>query len=232
MQKVKNKKAAETEIPKAEAKKTRKRSKSSRDELLTAAMYLFWEKGFAETRVEEVLARAGAHPGTMYYYFKSKDQVLLGVLDKLTEELYPLLLAPVWEKEKDPIERIFKLLARYREAIRGSKFSYGCPVGRLAMEISPEMVEARKKMAEYFEAWSGAVRQCLEAAGKRLPRGLDLRALSRFVLAVMEGGVMQSRAYRSIEPFDQAVAQLRNYFDKLMAEAVSEGGSYWESLRK
>lgn len=215
-----------------DAKKTRKRSQSSRDELLTAATHLFREKGYAETRVEEVLVQAGVSTGAMYHHFRSKQELLLGVLDKLMEDLVPVLLAPVWEKEKDPIERIFKLLGRYREAIVASKFDYGCPVGRLALEISPGMVEAHAKIAANFEAWSSAVRKCLEPAGKRLPRGLDLRALSRFVLAVMEGGVMQSRAYKSVEPFDQAVAQLGNYFDKLMAEAVAQGGSYWESLRK
>jgi TetR/AcrR family transcriptional repressor of nem operon len=232
MEKVKKKRGVETEVTSPEPKKTRNRSKSSRDELLAAAMYLFWERGYADTGVNDVLARSESSSGTLYHYFRSKEDLLLGVLDKLTEELYPVLLAPIWEKEKDPIERIFKLLARYREAIIGTKFSYGCPVGRLAMEISPEMVEANKKIAANFEAWSGVVRKCLEDAAKRLPRGLDMRRLSRFVLTAMEGGVMQSRAYKSIEPFDQAVASLRDYFQKLMDQAVSEGASYWGSLRK
>jgi len=232
IEKTEVKNAVETTPVSQETKKTRKRSKSSRNELLMAATQLFWEKGYAETRMHDVLVLAGVSTGAMYHHFRSKEELLLGVLDRLTENLVSVLLAPVWEKEKDPIERIFRLLGKYREAIVGSKFSFSSPVGRLAMEISPEMVEAHKKIAANFESWSSSVRKCLEAAGKRLPRGLDLRALSRFVLAVMEGAVMQSRAYKSIEPFDQAVAQLSNYFDKLMAEAVSQTGSYWESLRK
>jgi AcrR family transcriptional regulator len=232
MEKAKKKKRAEAEAAKEVTKKTRKRSKSSRDELLTAAMYLFWEKGYAETSVADVVARSGASTSSVFHYFKTKEELLLGVLDRLTEILYPALLAPIWEKVNDPIERIFALLGRYREAIVASNFSYGCPVGRLAMEISPSMVGVHAKIAANFEAWSTAVRNCLEAAGSRLPRGLDLKMLSRFVLTVMEGGVMQSRSYRSVEPFDQAVAQLRDYFDRLMAEAVAQGGSYWETMRK
>jgi hypothetical protein len=38
----------------------------------------------------------------------------------------------------------------------------------------------------------------------------------------MEGAVMLARTYRSFEPFDQAVHQLRDYFDRLI-----EDGSEW-----
>jgi TetR/AcrR family transcriptional regulator, transcriptional repressor for nem operon len=217
-------------------KKTRKRPVAAREELLNAAMMLFWEKGYSETSMMDVFKRSGVSAGSMYYYFKSKEELLIGVLDRLAEIMYPALLAPIWEKESDPIERIFGLLGRYRRAILDSNFSYGCPIGRLAVEISSEMVEAHAKIAKNFEGWSNAVQKCLEAAGTRVPKAMDLRRLSRFVLTVMEGGVMQSRSYKSIEPFDQAVAQLRDYFDRLeeqgQAEAIRAGTSYWELPKK
>ena len=37
-------------------------------------------------------------------------------------------------------------------------------------------------------------------------------------LSVMEGAVMQARARKSLEPFDASVAELRRYFDLLLAE--------------
>ncbi len=187
-----------------------------------AAMQLFWERGYAETGLNDVVARSSVSAGSMYHFFKSKEELLLSVLDRLAEIMYPALLAPIWETVSDPIERIFGLLGRYRRAILETKFSYGCPVGRLATEISSEMVEVHAKIAMNFEGWSSAVRKCLEDAGTRLPKGIDLRMLSRFVLTVMEGGVMQARSYKSIEPFDEAVAQLRDYFNRLEAQASAE----------
>jgi len=59
------------------------------------------------------------------------------------------------------------------------------------------------------------VRQCLEAARDRFPPRTDLDALATLVLTTMEGGVLQSRSYRRIEPFDQSVAQLRRYLTLL-----------------
>jgi AcrR family transcriptional regulator len=224
-------KTAEKINENATGMKARRSSNTSRDALLTAAMQLFWERGYAETGMNDVVALSGVSAGSMYHFFKTKEDLILGVLDRLAEIMYPALLAPIWEKESDPIERIFGLLGRYREAIVASKFSYGCPVGRLAVEISSEMVEVHAKIAMNFEGWSSAVRKCLEAAGSRLPKGMDLRMLSRFVLTVMEGGVMQSRSYRSTEPFDQAVAQLRDYFDRLQEQGKAEASS-WDMPKK
>jgi hypothetical protein len=40
----------------------------------------------------------------------------------------------------------------------------------------------------------------------------------------MEGGVLQSRSYRKLEPFDQSVAQLRHYFGCLLAAGKQKKG--------
>jgi len=42
------------------------------------------------------------------------------------------------------------------------------------------------------------------------------------VLAVMEGGVMLSRSYGSVEPFDRTVTQLRQHFQLLLAPRNTE----------
>ncbi|CAN5679147.1 TetR/AcrR family transcriptional regulator [soil metagenome] len=59
----------------------RQRRKESRPgELLDAALDLFVEKGFANTRIEEVAARAGVSKGTLYLYFPSKEELLKAVI--------------------------------------------------------------------------------------------------------------------------------------------------------
>jgi hypothetical protein len=55
-----------------------------------------------------------------------------------------------------------------------------------------------------------------------MPRGTDLEALATFVLVTMEGGVMLSRSYRSVEPFDRAVTQLREHFRLLLSQSKTK----------
>jgi len=54
----------------------RRRKQVRPRELLDAALALFVEKGFAAARMEEIAARAGVSKGTLYLYFRSKEDLL------------------------------------------------------------------------------------------------------------------------------------------------------------
>jgi len=188
---------------------------STRERLLDAARYLFWEKGYAATGMAEILDRAQARSGSFYHFFAGKEQLLLAVLDSYLEGLDPVIVQPALATTSVPIERTFAILAGYRQRLLETDCRYGCPLGRLALEIEPENHPAHDRIAANFAAWIGAVRKCLEDAKDGLAPGTDLDALATFVLTTMEGGVMQSRSSRCIAPFNQSVAQLRNYFHLL-----------------
>jgi len=189
---------------------------STRDRLIQAAVSLFWEKGYANTSMSDLLTAANANSGSFYHYFDSKEALLMAVLDQYLKMLHPQLLGPAWEGVTDPVERIFALLARYRELILQTDCTYGCPIGRLALEISPDQRDVHRLLAQNFDGWAGAVADCLKKSKNRLPSGLNVDRLSQFVLVVMEGGVMLSRSHRNVKPFDLAVAELRSYFDRLL----------------
>jgi AcrR family transcriptional regulator len=57
------------------AHRWRRRKDARPAELLDAALDVFFEKGFAAARLEDIAARAGVSKGTVYLYFNSKDDV-------------------------------------------------------------------------------------------------------------------------------------------------------------
>jgi len=195
----------------------------TRERLLKAGQDLFYEKGYGATGLAELLERANANSGSFYHFFESKEALLSAVLERYVELLEPELLAPIYEKVRDPIERVFALLAQYRSAIVATSFGYACPIGRIAFEVEPEMARVHERIARNFTAWSDAVRRNLEAARDRFPPGYDLHRLSVFVLTVMEGAVMQARAHKSIEPFDASIEMLREHFEMLNRAATQRG---------
>jgi TetR/AcrR family transcriptional repressor of nem operon len=192
----------------------------TRQRIIEAAVHLFYENGFAATGMAEILKRAKANSGSFYFFFKSKEELLLAVLAWYQEMLEPVLMHPVYQQESDPIERVFCLLRFYRNNILRTDFAFGCPLGRLALEIDPALHHVHKEIAANFTGWANAVRKCLDDAGSRLPEDVDRAKLGQFVLTVMEGGVMQSRSHRSIAPFDASVAQLRDYLERLQQQAA------------
>ncbi|MEZ5418085.1 MAG: TetR/AcrR family transcriptional regulator [Vicinamibacterales bacterium] len=191
----------------------------TRDRIVYAAMELFWEKGYASTSVADILKAAGANSGSLYHFFPGKQELLLAVLDTYLGGIDEMLLRPIWEGVDDPIDKVFALLGGYRRHLTTTECQYGCPIGYLALELHEPDPPVRERIAANFSQWVERVETCLVDAGDRLPRDLDRRALAHFVLTTMEGAVMQARTYRSIDTFDQSIAQLRRYVTALEAEA-------------
>jgi TetR/AcrR family transcriptional repressor of nem operon len=200
------------------------KASTTRDRLIHSALFLFWERGFAGTSMSDLLGHAQVNSGSFYHFFESKEALLKAVLEEYLGGLQPQIVDPAYQQTSDPVERIFAILAGYRGRILSTNCQYGCPLGRLALEIDPENRPAHKLIAENFRGWIGAVRECLEQARTRLLTGTDLDALATYVLAVMEGGVMISRSYGTVEPFDQAISQLRAHF-ALLVRPVGQGSS-------
>ncbi len=178
-------------------------------------MELFWLKGYGSTSIADILSRSQVNSGSLYHFFPGKQDLLIAVLDCYRDGIGPMLLDPVWEDVDDPIERVFALLAKYRELIVSTDCLYGCPIGSLALELHEPDPPVRELLAANFTGWVAAIRSCLESAGRRLPKEIDRQALAEFVLTVMEGAVMQARTYRDVSYFDRAVTQLRVHFDQL-----------------
>jgi TetR/AcrR family transcriptional regulator, transcriptional repressor for nem operon len=188
-------------------------------------MELFHAQGYQATGLAQILKQAGVNSGSLYHFFNSKEELLLAVLDRYREMLRPVLLQPIVEGCPDPVERVFALLEFYRQALIRSEFAYGCPIGNLALELREFHPRAHDLIAANFQGWREAVCGWLEEAADRFPPSLDRERLASFVLTAMEGAVMQCRSYRSIEPFEQAVALLRDYLDRLLAEGSASAGA-------
>jgi TetR/AcrR family transcriptional regulator, transcriptional repressor for nem operon len=187
----------------------------TRDRLVAAAMDLFWRKGYDSTSVADVLQTAGVNSGSLYHFFPGKQDLLLAVLDTYHRGIGPMLLEPAWKGVADPVERVFALLARYRQGIVATRCAYGCPIGSLALEIHEPDPPVREALARNFEAWVAAIESCFDEAKDRFSRSVNRRALAEFVLTTMEGAVMQSRTHRDVAYFDRSVGQLRTYIGLL-----------------
>jgi TetR/AcrR family transcriptional regulator, transcriptional repressor for nem operon len=198
----------------------------TRDRLVEAARTLFWKHGYASTGIAQILKAADAGSGSLYYFFPTKEDLLLAVLEWYQENLWPEVVQPVFDRVSDPIERIFGILDAYRRGLLATSYQQGCPIGNLALELADSHPAARQLLAVNFTGWRKAIEQCLAEAAAKLPDSLDREQLALFVLTTMEGAVMLARAYQSIDPYDAAVTQLRDYFDRLLRD-----GTDWSAPR-
>ena len=59
--------------------------KARRAQILDAAITVFAEKGFHRATIKDIARQAGVADGTIYTYFANKQELLLGILDRLNE---------------------------------------------------------------------------------------------------------------------------------------------------
>jgi TetR/AcrR family transcriptional regulator, transcriptional repressor for nem operon len=192
----------------------------TRDRLVEAARLLFWKHGYAATGIAQILKEADAGSGSLYYFFPTKEDLLLAVIEWYRDNLWTAVVQPVFERVIDPVERIFGILEGYRRGLIITNYQHGCPIGNLALELADSYPAARQLLAVNFTGWRTTIEKCLVEAAGRLPESVDRNQLALFVLTTMEGAVMLARAYQNIDPYDAAVTQLRDYFDRLFRDGT------------
>ncbi|MEW9528174.1 TetR/AcrR family transcriptional regulator [Microbispora sp. NPDC049125] len=116
----------------ADSTKTRARGADNRRRLMTAAARVLHQQGVERTTIADIAGAAGVPVGNVYYYFKTKDELVQaalaehsGYLAELTGDL---------DKLPDPLERL-KALVGVWVSERDVAARYGCPTGTLAAEL-------------------------------------------------------------------------------------------------
>lgn len=194
----------------------------TRERILSTAARLFHEQGYHATGVATIQREAEVSSGSFYNFFPSKEDLLVGVLERYVEILRPAIMDPAEAAADDPLQRIFALLAGYRVGLESTGCAMGCPLGNLALELSDNHPRIRELIDLNFRNWAAVVRGWLDQAADRLPADVDRDGLAHFVLTVMEGGIMQARAAKNLDPFDAAVDQLADYFNRLVDAAARD----------
>src|SRR5215470_16101029 len=101
----------------------------TRARILETARRLFYEQGYHATGIATILREADVNSGSLYHFFSSKEALLKGVLEHYVDLLRPAVMEPAEAATRDPVERIFTLLANYRAGLELARCKMGCPIG-------------------------------------------------------------------------------------------------------
>nr|WP_300006272.1 TetR/AcrR family transcriptional regulator [Tissierella sp.] len=94
-----------------------------RNEILDAAEILFTAKGYEKCSVNNILEKVGIAKGTFYYYFKSKEEVLDSIIDRVTQMVFKRVEAIAEDKNLSSKEKLIKAILSMRvESDRDNDF--------------------------------------------------------------------------------------------------------------
>ena len=147
-----------------------KKSEATERKILDAALELFRETGFDETTMRAVAARADVATGAAYYYFPSKDAIVLAFYERSTAEMQPKIAAAL-EEAKGFEERL-------REVIR-VKLDYFTPNRGVLRALLRNGADPKHPLSPFGAETQGIrdtdlawFRNVIEHGGMRIPKDL------------------------------------------------------------
>lgn len=87
-----------------------KEAEERRNEILDVAQRLFTAKGFDNTSTNDILNEIGIARGTLYYHFKSKEEILDAMIDRTTKQLVDKAKDIVYQKDVPVFERFTSMI--------------------------------------------------------------------------------------------------------------------------
>ena len=171
------------------ARRTKEEALETRERLLDAALDLFCEKGFSQTRLSDVADRIGMTRGALYWHFKDKIALLIGLLEKLQDRETQLA-----RKQVPTVETLSDLKAYFVAHARVLKEDAMCRKLLFfisqQMEWSVEMREAIHEEASHLrERPFSEISETLakaEQAGE-LRAGTDLNQVADLLIGIWMG---------------------------------------------
>lgn len=73
-------------------------SERTKSEILQVAVRLFQERGWTDVKIEDIVKEVGVTRGAFYHYFKSREDLIVAAMDRITLEHNSFTIA---QKEKD-----------------------------------------------------------------------------------------------------------------------------------
>jgi AcrR family transcriptional regulator len=191
---------------------TTKKSEETRTRILEAALALFRKRGFEKTTMREIAQESGVALGAAYYYFDSKDALVMGFYERAQRDLEPLL--------EEALAATHGLEERLRAAI-DVKFKYFAPnrklMGALSTHIDPQhpLSPFSAETRDIRERDMGFLAAAVEGSKVRIPD--DLKAHLPRVLWLYQMGLLLFWVYDA-SPGQRRTRQL---FEKSLSIVVN-----------
>lgn len=108
--------------------------------ILDAAVAVFAEKGFFSSRVSDIADRADVADGTVYLYFKSKDEILMTAINTAFDAFMSLARTEL-KKLNDPTERLRRLAFLHLDALGSNR--------NMAVVFQMELRQSTRFLSEF-----------------------------------------------------------------------------------
>ena len=178
-----------------------------RERLVAAACQTVYQQGIEKTTLADIAAAAGIPVGNVYYYFKTKDDIVQAVVESHLHEADTLLAAieAAHDSPRERLKALFAALAGQVDLIA----RYGCPHGSLCAELD-KRGDGPGMGAELMRAPIEWIRRQFAAIGRPDASDLAVHLLARY-----QGAALLTSTFRDPDLMAREAARAAQWIDSL-----------------
>jgi TetR/AcrR family transcriptional repressor of nem operon len=189
---------------------------SPREEIVRKGAALIHAQGFKATGVQQVLDAAGIPKGSFYYYFKSKEDFGLAVIDHFTSNIGEVFSRCLNDEEIPPLKRLENLFIYFENVFEKTGCALGCPVGNLSLELADSSERLRTHLEAAVSKLIIRIETCLRKAQQdhSISAGLDTHDTAQIIFHAFEGAILHMKVTRNIAPYRAFRRHIAGYLKK------------------
>ncbi len=169
--------------------------KTSKEEILKHSIKLFKLQGYYNTSMANIATECGLIKGSIYHYFKSKDEIGLESLKYIHRYFEEQIYSIAYRNDIQDKEKIVLFVKEVDEYFLHSEG--GCLLGNLALEVSAENLAFKDEIRAYFLAWEEALLFIL----KNYYPKKEAKELSKEYVALTQGAIMMMTLYNETSSY-------------------------------
>ena len=185
----------------------RAQQQGKRERLVTGARQLIHQQGVEKTTIADIATAAKVPVGNVYYYFKTKDEIIDATIQSHAGEIRELLES--LERHRSPQARL-KALVRALTAQREVTADYGCPLGSLCSELDKRADGLDRSCAVLLRLPVDWAEQQFREMGRR-----DARDLAVAMIASYQGIALLTNTFRDPELMTREARRLERWIESL-----------------
>ncbi len=173
-----------------------------KERILTTATRLFFQQGYTNTGINQIIKEANVAKASFYDHFGSKDTLALAYLENLSGRWITKLNNAALTQQH-PFEKVIALFDFLADWAIETDF-VGCPFLNLLGEFPLDDIQIRETVRTQKETERRVIRNLVQNA---LPNDIDgttYELLADTVFMLFEGAFVQCRVYRDVWPIHQA----------------------------
>jgi len=189
-----------------------KTDKPAREKIIETAFRLFYDQGYFQTGVNQVIAEAGVSKATFFSHFPTKEDLCLAYLrERARVDLGQV--KDLIQGQKTPRKRFFAFMEALESWLPETQFR-GCGFANLTVEVLDPKSPLRKEVIYHDDAFRSILRDVsrdLIASDKKKYGRLEVEDLTDYYYLLVEGAIAAARNYNDAWPICKARKALELY---------------------